>query len=65
MVSNGPISPENSDIMYRVILRKTRAGEMIINWKSNEWDSVWRSSSAAKGRGLHYRLNFFGKVRDA
>ena len=42
MLNNGTIPPGNSDIVHRLILGKTKAGEVIKDWKSKEWDGVGR-----------------------
>ena len=37
MLNNGTILPGNSEIMHLLIFGKTRAGEVIKDWKSEEW----------------------------
>ena len=38
MLSSLLIATGNSDIIYRFLLRKTRTGEEIWNWKNQSWD---------------------------
>ena len=46
MLNNFTIPTGNSNIMHHLIPGKTRAGEVIKNWKSEEWDGVcWQCCS--------------------
>ena len=38
MLNNGTIPPGNADILYRLILGKTRPGREIRSWKNSGWD---------------------------
>ena len=38
MLNSGMIPTGNSDIIHRFLLRKTRPGEEIRNWKNQNWD---------------------------
>ena len=40
MLNNSTIPTGNSNIMHHLILGNTRAGEVIKEWKSEEWDGV-------------------------
>ena len=38
MLNSGMMPTENSNILHRFLLRKTRPGEEISNWKNQNWD---------------------------
>ena len=42
MLNKGMIPTNNGDILHHLILGKTKSGEVIKDWSSQDWDSICR-----------------------
>ena len=42
MMNKGMIPTNNSDILHRLILGKTKSGEVIKDWRNQNWDGICR-----------------------
>ena len=42
MMNKGMIPTNNSDILHRLILGKTKSGEFIKDWRNQNWDGICR-----------------------
>ena len=40
MLNSGMIPVNNSDILHRLILEKTKSGEVIKDWSNRDWDGI-------------------------